>query len=103
MTLRPMPDMVGGTGSAPTSLRLGRDPKHDVEPGGKLADLRALKRCEVDGYGVAFPALAEIAENAVPLVAGMAFDVALGCQQFLVALLDLVVNVRRTAGIGDRL
>src|SRR5205823_613277 len=54
-----------------------RDPQHDVEFRRQLADLRVLELGELDGERVALLALAQLAVDAVPGVAGLALDVAL--------------------------
>ena len=82
---------------------LRRVAEDDVERRGELADLGTLERREVDGHGIAGLRVLEFLIDEVACVARLALDVALGGEELLVALLDLEVDVGRTAGVRDRL
>src|SRR5204863_2205849 len=75
----------------------------DVEAGRQLADLRLLHRREIDQDQLALERVAELAEDAVALVLGVAVDEDLRGEQLAAALLDLDVDVRRAAGVRHRL
>src|SRR5688572_2003335 len=75
----------------------------DVEFGGELAELGIFEGGEIDGDGVAGFGVFDSAVDAVALVAGMTFDVALRRELFFALHFHLEVNVGRTAGIGDGL
>src|SRR5207245_6856662 len=75
----------------------------DVEVGRQLADAGAADRLEVNENEFPLERVADATENAVRLVLRMAVDEQLGREQFLAALLDLVVYVGRAAGIRNRL
>src|ERR1051326_7177180 len=75
----------------------------NIKIGRQLADLRLLDRVEVDRDGSSCLGVLDCLVDAILLVARIALDVALGREQLLAALLDLVVDVRRAAGVGDRL
>src|SRR5262249_37232062 len=81
-----------------------RDAQDDVELRGELADPRLLERREIDAHSGLGLLVADAAVDAVLFVAGVALDVALRAEQFLAALLNLEVDVRRgPARIEDRL
>src|SRR5206468_3347904 len=80
-----------------------REAEDDVEVRRHLADPRLLDGGEGDEDRLARLGVADAAEDAVALVAGLALDVALRRQQLLAAALDLEVDVRRPPGVGDRL
>src|SRR5579859_7459111 len=81
---------------------LRREAEDDVEPGRQFADPRVLHRGEVHQYGVARLGV-DGPEDAVLVVLRLALDVALRRQQLLAVALDLEMDVRRPAGIRDRL
>src|SRR6185437_11774274 len=82
--------------------RLGRSPEHDVEAGGKLADLRFLDGFEIDDHRLASFLVANAAQDAVALVRRLALDVALGGELLLAFSLDGEMNVPRATGIERR-
>src|SRR5262249_9640239 len=84
-------------------LALRRPAQNDVELGRQLADLGILHLGELDGDRLARLGIADAAVDAVLVVARLALDVALRREQLLALALDLEVDVRRAAGVGDRL
>src|SRR5262249_46464896 len=81
---------------------LRREAEHDVEPRRQPTAARLLEGGAVDDDLVARRGVGNPSEDAVPLVARLALDVALGREQLLAPLLNLEVDVPGTAGVGDR-
>jgi hypothetical protein len=92
-----------GLSPPPPSRFIGCEADDDVEASGQFADLRPLQGLEIDEDEFPLERIAGFAQDAVPLVLGVAVDEDLRGKQFSAALLDLDVNVRRSPGIGDGL
>src|SRR5206468_3948266 len=80
-----------------------RDAQDQVEVSGEFADGRGLERGKVHCDGGPGLVCAQAAPDAIPVVARMAFDVALGRQEFAAVALDLEVDMGCAAGVGNRL
>lgn len=80
-----------------------RDAEHDVELGRELSGLGILERREVDRHRLASSCIANATVDAIAFVLRMAIDVALCDELAFVRPLDLEVDMRRAAGIGDGL
>src|SRR5687767_6441266 len=83
--------------------RFWRAAQHHVPVGCVLASLRAFGFLPGDHQSGLRLRVADAAEDAIALVLRVAFDVTLGDEEFLAPLLDLVMDVRRAARVGDRL
>src|SRR5438552_1975184 len=86
-----------------SDLTLRRNAQDDVELRRQFADARAFHGGKVHDDGFAGLGVADAAQDAVPFVAGLTLDVALRGEEFLAALLDLEVDMRRPPRVRDRL
>src|SRR6476469_7928093 len=87
----------------PRASSLRRRAKHNVEPRRQLADTGVLDRREIDRDRLAGLWVGDAAVDEVAIVGPRPLDVALRRQQLLAPFADLEVDMRRAAGIGDRL